>query len=249
MQKLFASQCIIRKNELDSTNNYALKLINETELSNGTVVLASCQTKGRGQRENYWESESGKNLTISLILRPEFLPVHLQFAISKVISLGVSDFLSRYLQGVCIKWPNDIYVQDKKIAGILIEHTIMGSTLAYSICGIGLNINQKLFISNAPNPTSLSIETDQCYDLEVCLVELLGAIEKRYEQLQQGFIDELDKDYRKQMYRGDGFYKFSDEHGAFQAKIVGTTQVGQLILSTTEGEQRIYNFKEVSFIL
>lgn len=246
-RKLFLSHLIVRKNEINSTNNFALELIKTEKPAAGTVVLTLNQTKGRGQHTNSWESESGKNLTISIILRPEFLPIPQQFNISKVISLGVHDYLSRYLSNVSIKWPNDIYVGDNKIAGILIEHSIMGSVLSTSVCGIGLNINQNKFVSDAPNPISLSNCTGKVYDLEKELQSLLDCIEKRYLQLENGFIQQLEKDYLKTMYWMNSEHSFEDENGVFLGKIVGVTPYGQLKIET-KGEERIYNFKEVSFI-
>lgn len=246
-QKLFTPQLIVRKNEINSTNNFALELIKTENPAAGTVVLTLNQTKGRGQQTNSWESESGKNLTISIILRPEFLPIPQQFQISMVISLGVYDYLKQYVGDVSIKWPNDIYVGVKKIAGILIEHSIMGSVLSTSVCGIGLNINQTQFVSDAPNPISLSNCTGKEYDLEKELLSLLDCIERRYLQLENGFTQQLEKDYLESMYWMNTEHSFEDENGLFKGKIVGITELGQLRIEA-EGEERIYNFKEVSFI-
>lgn len=244
---LFSPKLLVRKNEIDSTNTFALDLIKNNNPSAGTVVLTLKQTKGRGQRSNFWESESGKNLTISAILKPEFLAISNQFQISMVISLGAIDYLQEYLTGVSIKWPNDIYVEDKKIAGILIEHSIMGTLLAYSICGIGLNVNQKIFTSDAPNPTSLTILTGKKFNLDEELFKLLECIEKRYFQLKDGGSELLKKDYLNSLYWKDGLHQFSDSKGVFEGKIAGITEFGQLRI-TTEQEERVYNFKEVSFV-
>ena len=244
---LFTPDLLIRKNELHSTNNFALELIKTQNPSAGTVVLALSQTKGRGQRTNTWESKSGKNLTISIILKPEFLPIVDQFQISMLISLGVHDYLKNYLADVSIKWPNDIYVGKKKIAGILIEHSIMGSTLSDSICGLGLNINQNKFVSDAPNPTSLAILTKKQFDLDQELDLLLECIEKRYFFLIDRKSKALEKDYLKVLYWMNELHQFSDENGVFEGEIVGITKFGQLRIKVKE-EVRIYNFKEVSFI-
>lgn len=244
---LFTPDLLIRKNELHSTNNFALELIKTQNSSAGTVVLALSQTDGRGQRTNTWESESCKNLTISIILKPEFLPIIDQFKISIVISLGVYDYLRNYLPAVSIKWPNDIYVGSEKIAGILIEHSIMGSTLSDSICGLGLNINQTKFISDAPNPTSLSILTKKEFDLDKELDLLLDCIEKRYFQLLKGGGKDLEAAYLKVLFWMNELHTFSDEKGEFEGEIIGITDFGQLRIATN-GEKRIYNFKEVSFI-
>lgn len=244
-EKLFTSHLIIRKDEIASTNNYALELIKTQNPSEGTVVLTLNQTKGRGQRTNTWESENGKNLTISIIFRPEFLPIPLQFHISMVISLGVYDYLQQYTKDVQIKWPNDIYVKDKKIAGILIEHSIMGPALSTSVCGIGLNINQTNFISDAPNPISLSQITGEKYDLDRELEDLLSCIEQRYLQVQHG--KDVTNTYLDTLYWMNEEHQFEDEQGLFTGTIIGITEYGQLRI-VSQGEERIYNFKEVSFV-
>ncbi|WP_372644527.1 biotin--[acetyl-CoA-carboxylase] ligase [Ancylomarina sp.] len=248
MPNLFISERIIRVEQLDSTNLHALQLIKDTNPSGGTVVMALNQTEGRGQQTNAWESESGKNLTISLILRPDFIKAQDQFQISMIISLGVKDYLSTYSENVSVKWPNDIYVGDKKIAGILIEHSIMGAYLSHSVCGIGLNINQEQFFSDAPNPISLHILTKETYDLEKELVKLLASIENRYFQLINGNGNELEEDYLKAMYWMKEEHTFEDEGGLFKGRIVGISEFGQLQIQDEEQQVRTYNFKEVSFI-
>jgi len=248
MPNLFLSERIIRVNQLDSTNSHALQLIKDSNPSGGTVVMALNQTEGRGQQTNAWESKSGKNLTISLILRPEFIKAQDQFQISMLISLGLHDYLKAYSKKVSIKWPNDIYVDDKKIAGILIEQSIMGAYLSHSVCGIGLNINQEKFISDAPNPISLHMLTQQTYNLDKELQKLLAAIEKRYFQLQNNGASELEQDYLGSMYWMNEEHDYEDENGRFRGKIVGISEFGQLQIQDKKNEMRTYNFKEVSFL-
>ena len=248
MPNLFLSERIIRVEKLDSTNLHALQLIKDTNPSGGTVVMALNQTEGRGQQTNAWESESGKNLTISLILRPDFIKAQDQFQISMIISLGVRDYLSTYSENISVKWPNDIYVGDKKIAGILIEHSIMGVYLSHSVCGIGLNMNQKRFLSDAPNPISLYMLTKETYDLEKELVRLLASIENRYFQLLNGNGNKLEEDYLNAMFWMKEEHTFEDEEGQFKGKIVGISEFGQLQIQDEEQQVRTYNFKEVSFL-
>ena len=249
MPNLFLPNQIIRVNKLESTNSHALQLLKDTNPSGGTVVMALNQTEGRGQQTNIWESESGKNLTISLILRPDFILAQDQFQISMLISLGVSDYLRTYTKDVSIKWPNDIYIKDKKIAGILIEQSIMGAHLSHSVCGIGLNINQKKFLSNAPNPISLQILTNESYNLEDELTKLLASIEKRYLQVQNGNAQQLEQDYLNVLYWMNEMHKFEDEDGDFTGNIVGVSEFGQLQIKDEDNEIRTYNFKEVSFLM
>src|SRR5680860_150521 len=156
---------IIVLKDVESTNNYANQLI----LSNaeeGTVVLAQFQKKGRGQQGNQWESQSGKNLLASIILYPKFLKAGNQFLISKMVSLGLVEYLRHEVRDVSIKWPNDIYIGNKKIAGILIENAIKGRNLFSTVIGVGLNLNQKNFLSDAPNPVSLYQLTGKEYNIK-----------------------------------------------------------------------------------
>ena len=248
MPILFHPNRIIRVNQLNSTNSYALQLLKDTNPSGGTVVMALNQTEGRGQQANSWESKDGKNLTISLILRPDFILAQDQFQISMLISLGVSDYLKTYIKEVSIKWPNDIYVGSKKIAGILIEQSIMGDHVSHSVCGIGLNINQDKFISDAPNPISLNIITNEIYDLEKELTKLLASIENRYLQAKNGKSQQLEKDYLNTLYWMNEEHTFLDEDGEFTGKIIGISEFGQLLIKDEDKDIRTFNFKEVSFI-
>ncbi len=248
MPNIFLPDRIIRVNQLDSTNSYALQLLKDSNPSGGTVVMALNQTEGRGQQTNAWESESGKNLTISLILRPKFIEAQNQFQVSMLISLGVSDYLKAYTEEVSIKWPNDIYVGDKKIAGILIEQSIMGAHLSHSVCGIGVNINQGKFISDAPNPVSLHMLTRENYQLEDELEKLLAAFEKRYFQLMNKGGKELESDYLASLYWMNEEHTFLDEDGEFTGKIVGISEFGQLLVEDEDKDIRTFNFKEISFL-
>ena len=143
---------IVVLQETDSTNNYANCQIAESEVPEGAVFLAYSQKNGRGQANNQWESEAGKNLTFSLVLKPRFLEISDQFMISKVVTLGIHSSLKNYIGQLKIKWPNDMYAGDRKLGGILIENSILSGRITNSVIGIGLNINQEKFISNAPTP-------------------------------------------------------------------------------------------------
>jgi len=134
---------IIHYDSLSSTNSTAWLMVREKELPEGTVISANFQTAGKGQHGNRWESERGKNLLFSIILYPSSVSPDEQFLISMSISLGICDFLKHFLSDIKIKWPNDIYVNGGKIAGILIENSIIGQTIEYTVAGIGININRK----------------------------------------------------------------------------------------------------------
>ena len=146
---------IDKVSETLSTNELLKSIADKDSVAEGYTVVAVSQTAGRGQIGAFWESQPGQNLTFSLLLRPEFIKADQMFLVSKAISLGIVDYLNSFGEEFKIKWPNDIYYKDKKICGVLIENQLMGSNIVYSIIGIGLNINQKEFISDAPNPISL----------------------------------------------------------------------------------------------
>lgn len=156
---------LIHINETNSTNNYLQSLCSEQKVEELTVVVADFQTSGRGQRGNSWESAPGKNLLFSTVIFPEFLEARRQFLISQVISLAIKEELDTYTSDISIKWPNDIYWKEKKICGMLIENDLMGRNINQSIAGIGININQEIFHSSAPNPVSLLQITGEEHDL------------------------------------------------------------------------------------
>lgn len=240
---------IILKNSINSTNSYAKELILSNKCEDRTVIVADNQTEGRGQQTNVWESEKGKNLTLSLVYFPDELEAGKQFYLSRAIALGISDYLKEQNCDVCIKWPNDIYVGDKKIAGILIENTIMGPFISSTICGIGININQEVFLSDAPNPVSLKQITGRDYDLKKELECLVQAIEKRYQQLESEELIKLNADYMNFLYRKTGYHTFMEEGELFKARIAEITEIGQMVLEKENGEIKSYNFKEVSYVL
>jgi BirA family transcriptional regulator, biotin operon repressor / biotin---[acetyl-CoA-carboxylase] ligase len=232
---------------VDSTNNYAAAQLLTKSLSEGFVVVATSQNVGRGQGQNQWESEPGKNLTFSIVLYPEFLEIRKQFELSKIISLGVLDFLLSLGIKASVKWPNDIYLGDKKVAGILIENSIRGSKISSAIVGIGLNVNQQIFISNAPNPVSLSQYTGLVYPLEEALNQLCGFLDARYQQLIQKDYGSIDNDYLANLYRCGIWSDYSDQEGDFKGRIMGVDAIGQLEIEKRNGEIVKYQFKEVVF--
>lgn len=239
----------IVENSLESTNTYAKELLSAKDCVDRTVIVAESQTKGRGQHTNKWESQDGKNLTFSIVFFPEDLQAYHQFYLSRAIALGLTDYLSTHVNNVSIKWPNDIYVGNKKIAGILIENTVMGANIRYSICGIGININQEEFISDAPNPISLKQLTAKEYSLDDELVAIIESIEKRYSQLENYDLELLDMNYASVLYRKSGYHLFNEEGEVFRARIHSITDIGQMVLEKENGQQNTYNFKEVSYII
>ena len=234
--------------ETDSSNNYAAKQLLTKRLPEGSVFIAYSQIDGRGQASNKWESEPNKNLTFSIIVYPEFLEISRQFELSKTISLGVSDFLKELTDKVAIKWPNDIYLGNRKVAGILIENSIRVNKISTCIVGIGLNINQQVFVSDAPNPVSLSQVTGKVYDLEDSLDRLCLKIDARYMRLMGGAFSEIDEDYAGILYQLGIWAPYSDENGDFDGRILGVDQIGRLRIETRSGKVNKYQFKEVAFL-
>lgn len=200
MNHIFSNRPIIRIRETASTNSYLLQLSNVQKLSEGTVVVTDNQAQGRGQGNHSWESEPGMNLTFSMILYPVFVEASDQFILSKAISLAVYDFIAQFVPDVSVKWPNDVYVGDRKITGILIENFIEGAYLNKSIVGIGVNINQIHFLSHAPNPVSLRQLTGNTYPLDNCLENLCACIANRYRMMAEN-IHQLHSDYQQHLYR------------------------------------------------
>ena len=259
---------IIHIDETDSTNRWIFKQGDGSfvtsrdvtkEPSPCFIVVAEYQTAGRGCGSNTWESERGKNLTFSVLLHPTEIPADCQFRISEAVSVAICETLEHYFrplspsdsppdsgeQVVTIKWPNDIYVGDKKICGILIENQLRGRLISDSIVGIGLNVNQTVFKSDAPNPVSLAQLTGHEEDREALLQAFLQRLSATMEMTPEALMEA----YRSRLYRREGFHRFSDSHGEFKARVMNVLDDGRLVLLDTEGKARMYAFKEVMFCL
>ena len=239
---------IVRLEVTDSTNNYANRQIREHGLSEGTVFLAYEQTTGRGQQNNSWESVPGENLLFSIVLFPDFLEIRRQFMISKVVALGIYKALNKYVDSLKIKWPNDIYAGNRKLGGMLIENSIMSGLLKNSIVGIGLNVNQTIFYSNAPNPVSLKMLTNQHFDSEIILTEILSGIDWYYSLLRNGEEEVIDREFISALYRINEKHFFKDEDVIFEGEIIGVNEIGQLLIRKNDVEVLEFHFKEVEFL-
>jgi len=240
---------IIKLSNIDSTNNYATKEILTKRPLEGTVYIAYEQVAGRGQLNNRWESEKGKNLTLSVVVYPVFVPIMKQFEISKVFALGISDFFSEFVGDVSVKWPNDIYVGKNKIAGLLIENSIQSGKISSCVAGMGLNINQERFLSDAPNPVSLTQITGEKYDLDNSLKLLCEKLTLRYKQLCSGRTDLIDNDFHLRLFRLNEWAKYIEAEGEYEGLIKGVDEIGRLVVKDRDGRQKHYHFKEVEFIL
>lgn len=261
---------------IDSTNDFLKKYRPEQE-DDVTLVTAECQTAGRGQRGNSWESEEGKNLIYSILIHPRCVRPAQIFSISEIAALSVCEALKEVLyteldkKASClndkdihtnnaqqqidsrshfsVKWPNDIYYGDKKIAGILIETDLLGKSIENAIIGVGVNINQQVFLSDAPNPISLfqiighEIERDQAME------RIMTNFHKLYKELKEGDLEEIHNRFKGNLFRKEGLHPYHDKNDRFEARIQDIEPTGHIILEDSTGQLRRYAFKEVRFII
>lgn len=248
MNKENTAPRIVRLDEVCSTNTSLREYLAGDRLPEGSVLIADKQVAGRGQIGNVWESEPGKNLTFSVVVYPDWLPANRQFFISQITSLSVKETLGVYVDGVSVKWPNDIYWNDRKICGMLIENDLSGSHIYSSILGIGINVNQAVFRSDAPNPVSLQQITGKEYDKEEMLKRFLSLFYGYYLSLLQEKYEWIREKYQQALYRATGYHPYRDAEGAFEARIDHIEPTGHLVLQLRDGSLRRYAFKEVSYI-
>ena len=242
---------------VDSTNSFVRAMLQEegtgqvvsaAVLPGFTLVVADDQTRGRGQQGNSWETEKGKNLTFSLLCHPDFILAAQQWLLSQCMAVAIQQTLSHYVEGVEVKWPNDIYVGDQKISGTLIECDLQGKHISNCIIGVGININQTVFRSDAPNPTSLQLLTGKEYDREEILSSFLQHFQRFYADLQEGREDSIRQLYMQHLYRREGFHRYRDVRGEFMAEIAEVEPTGHLRLRFEDGNVVRYELKEVQFI-
>ncbi len=232
--------------ETNSTNNLLREMARQERLPEGFLVYSDFQTAGKGQPGNSWESENGKNLLFSILLFPENIQINKQFILSQLTCLAIKKVLDQYTDGISIKWSNDIYWNEKKICGILIENSLIRDKIGQCIIGIGLNINQVIFTSNAPNPVSLKQITGKEMDREKILSDIHKELINLYKNLD---FNKIQKEYHQNLYRHDAFYPYTDATTKedFLARIEKVEPDGKLILITENGERKEYYFKEVVF--
>lgn len=238
--------------ETSSTNTHLANMLqSDANLPNYTVVTTQRQYAGRGQRGNSWESEADKNLIFSLLFRPQNLSIKDNFIISQIVSLSIKYTLDNYTDGITIKWPNDIYYNNSKIAGILIENTLNGTLIDVSIIGVGVNLNQTDFISDAPNPISLKQIIAEDTDTTTILTSIMDSVTKLISHYNAVGGDGIMDCYMQSLYRKDGYHNFIDRDTdtQFIAKIDGVTELGHLKLTQSNGTSKTYQFKEVGFLI
>lgn len=252
--------------EINSTNTYLKELMQTGALPEPLssealpCVWVGYQTAGRGQQGNGWESERGKNLTYSILIRNTGLKADEQWRMSMFVPVVLCEVLEQYVSGIRIKWPNDLYVGDRKLAGILIEHSLQGSEIAYSVVGVGLNVNQEVFHA-APNPVSLKQLTGKDTNLAGLMDQIVDATQAKMVLISNEKL--LREKYMKRLYRSEGFYPYVEREVStaptmnetkrtiecFEAEIKTITPQGQLVLRLRSGEERTYHFKQIRYVV
>lgn len=248
---LFIGKVLIHIPSITSTNTYAIDLLSKSNPTEGTVITTDNQTAGRGQIGSLWESEAYKNITMSVILYPKFLNVQEQFNLHKISSIALFNLVKDCLgkENLKIKWPNDLYMKNSKLAGILIQNSLKSQLIQSTVIGIGLNVNQTQFHSNAPNPGSLSTFAGENFSLKTLIADLCFYLEKAYLNLKNGDRSTLDDQYTQNLYKYMEWAEFRDFHDKeFKGRIIGVDKLGRLQIETKD-EIKQFNFKEVKFII
>ncbi|MGV3707016.1 MAG: biotin--[acetyl-CoA-carboxylase] ligase [Arcticibacter sp.] len=246
---LFVGQNIVSLKRIDSTNDYLKKQLAKSKpLPEGTVIMAEEQFAGRGQFDNKWISQAGKNLTFSILFSPSFLQLSQQFYLNMAVSLAINDVLCSFIGSETkIKWPNDVFFGDRKLGGVLIENMVRGKQWKHAIVGIGLNVNQDVFVDGIKNITSMSVVAGKQFSLTDMLKQFCAAIEKRYCQLKNAEFEPLHMEYQSSLYRLNTLSKFERDGKAFLGEITGVLESGLLELRTEEGIDH-FGFRELKYI-
>ena len=242
----FASNKIIVLEKVDSTNNYAMALIQKREANNGNAVFAMEQTNGKGRRGKYWKSNKGDNIILSITVEMQWLPVSQQFELSAGVALACHDFISKYSPPEpFIKWPNDIFINDSKAGGILIENVLKGTLWQWSVIGVGININQVDFEEYNLSPISLKQITGKDYNILQMAEELHALVLKRISDLQSGKFSKMLEEYNEKLFARNRLVKLKRQNIVFETEIIGVSASGKLI--THDALERRFNFDEVEF--
>lgn len=248
MSTLFMGKPQFYLEEVDSTNAWALQEIAKGVVTEGTLYSAGIQTSGKGQRGNVWNSLAKQNLLLSYVVQPRFLLLQDQFKLTMAVSLAIRATLDTYLPGkVSVKWPNDIYVDDMKIAGVLIEASSERGRLATTVIGIGININQRFFNSSV-NATSLLLETGVMHPLDAILNSLNVELEKWYISLRNSNA-RLTETYTQSLYKLNQWHAFSIGGKQTECKVMGVNKSGQLMLADKNEKVTAYHLFEVKMLV
>jgi BirA family biotin operon repressor/biotin-[acetyl-CoA-carboxylase] ligase len=251
VKTLFIGRNRIRLDSVDSTNNYAAELLRQTDIPEGTLVTANYQTAGRGQRENVWKSEPGKNILCTYVLRPKFLAISKQFILNKSIALAVFKCIQKLCKHhpVRIKWPNDIYVGTCKVAGILIENTLSGGQIVSSLAGIGINVNQHDIAIEGRNSCSIAAIVKKEVSLDSIQDELSAHLEAVYLRLRNGNETKIDEEFSSVLFKRNEECTFKTANGLKKFIVRGVSSDGQLMVEDSEGYAHRFNHGEVRMII
>jgi BirA family biotin operon repressor/biotin-[acetyl-CoA-carboxylase] ligase len=242
----FAPENMLVLDSVDSTNNYAMALIQQGERDTIKPVFAMEQTQGKGRRGKQWKSNKGANIMLSIPIEMQWLPLSQQFQLSAAIALSCHDLFLKYrVSNVFIKWPNDIFINDSKAGGILIENVIKGTLWQWSVIGIGLNINQEKFEDFNLKATSLKLATGETYDVLKLAEELVSSVLKRVNELKSGKFEKMLEEYNQHLFARNKIIKLKKGNIVFETKIAGVSSSGQLI--TSDAFERKFDFDEVEF--
>jgi len=249
---VFVGKVFTVLNETASTNAYALALLNQAPPpAAGTVIYTDTQTAGRGQRGTKWRAEAGKNIALSIILYPRHIRADGQFGLSMAVALGVCKFVQEAAPQlpVCIKWPNDIYIGNQKVAGILIENTVQGGLLASSVVGIGVNVNQTDF-GGLPNATSLCLAAGQQFELIGLVQKLCSFVETAYLALQPDKMTAIKRQYLQNLYQFGQMRRFKrpDDLAVFEARITDVLNNGLLQLTYPDAVTENFDLKQLVWV-
>ena len=232
---------------VDSTNNYAMAMVQKRVANSGDAVFAMEQTAGKGRRGKTWESQRGENIVLTIIEQMQWVPMHQQFRVSIATALGCFDFFSKYLkEKIKIKWPNDIFINDRKAGGILIENVVKGNLWQWAVIGIGLNINQLKFSNDKIKAISLRQITGETYDVVQLSKELHQSILSRLDSLQSGEFSKLFDEYNENLFCRNQMVRLKKGNIVFETKIEGISEAGELI--TKDVMERRFGFDEVEWL-
>ncbi len=254
METLFVGRKTFFLSQVDSTNSYAINLLKKVNvnIAEGSVVYASQQTGGRGQRGNVWNTEGNSNLTASIILKPAFLELKNQFFLYQIAALACYDVMAELLNDsqfdIKIKWPNDILVNGKKIAGVLIENIIYNNQLAWSVIGVGINVNQLQF-DETINATSLKLISNKDYQVDSILKLLCKNIEKYYFLLKNKKNDVIKNSYLNRFFNKDKWQEFKIGTEQVSLLIKGISATGLLLLEDKNEKQTEFDIKEIKWVI
>ena len=251
MYKILANTLFLGKDihflpDCHSTNDIALQALRQKEAYEGSIFITNHQTHGKGQRGNTWETKPGENLTFSLVLQPHFLDLSEQFLLNMAISNAIRQGMQEYIPQLHVKWPNDLVVPGEgKIGGILIENLVGSKGWEYAVVGIGLNINQREFSS--PQATSLSLVTGSFYPLEELFKLLITHVEQAYLALKKGKRELLKHEYLRHLYLLNQWAQYRVGEQTLEGKIIGLSEMGNLLLELPSGQQQSFGIKEITF--